>query len=57
MFLERKILGRLHGEQMYQMEAAMGWLDLAAAVQRFGEGHPFTALVPDLSGAAPAVGV
>ncbi|KAI3426280.1 hypothetical protein D9Q98_008653 [Chlorella vulgaris] len=27
-FLERKILGRLYGEQMYQLQASMGWLEL-----------------------------
>ncbi|EFN56177.1 hypothetical protein CHLNCDRAFT_22427, partial [Chlorella variabilis] len=49
-FLERKILGRLYGEQMYQLQASMGWLELQDAVKSFGEGHAFTALVPNLSG-------
>lgn len=32
------------------MAAALGILRMREAVQGFGEGHPFTALVPDLSG-------
>ncbi|EFN56549.1 hypothetical protein CHLNCDRAFT_144199 [Chlorella variabilis] len=50
-FLERKILGRLYGEEMYQLQASIGALILKETVQKeFGEGHPLTALVPDLSG-------
>ncbi|PRW45014.1 leukotriene A-4 hydrolase isoform X1 isoform B [Chlorella sorokiniana] len=50
-FLERKILGRLYGEQMYSFQASLGWLDLQDAVKKeFGETHKYTALVPDLSG-------
>jgi hypothetical protein len=38
--------------QMYQLQASMGWLELQDAVKKeFGEGHKYTALVPDLSGA------
>lgn len=49
-FLERKILGRLYGEQRYQFQAAQGWLKLQDTVRKqFGESHPFTCLVPDLS--------
>lgn len=37
---------------MYQLQASMGWLELQDAVKKeFGEGHKYTALVPDLSGA------
>lgn len=40
--------------QMYQLQASMGWLELANTVKKeFGEAHKFTALVPDLSGAPP----
>jgi hypothetical protein len=39
---------------MYQLQASMGWLELQDAVKKeFGEGHKYTALVPDLSGAPP----
>lgn len=40
---------------MYQMLASMGWLELQNTVKKeLGEGNPYTALVPDLSGALPA---
>jgi hypothetical protein len=35
---------------MYQLQASMGWLELQAAVKQFGEGHAYTALVPNLAG-------
>lgn len=38
--------------QMYQMLASMGWLELQNTVKMdLGEANPYTALVPDLSGA------
>jgi len=49
-FLERKILGRMYGEPMLQFRAAQGFVDLTKAVDSFGPEHPFTKLVPDLSG-------
>ncbi|PSC70392.1 Leukotriene A-4 hydrolase isoform A [Micractinium conductrix] len=50
-YLERKIMGRLYGEQRYQFQASQGWLKLQDAVRKqFSEAHPFTCLVPDLSG-------
>lgn len=40
--------------QMYQMLASMGWLELQNTVKKeLGEDNPYTALVPDLSGAPP----
>eukprot|EP00798_Chlamydomonas_sp_ICE-L_P016616 gene16616-22859_t len=48
-FLERKILGRLHGPATLQYHAANGAIFLAEDVKRFGEDHPYTRLVPDLS--------
>ena len=43
---------------MYQLQASMGWLELQDAVKKeFGEGHKYTALVPDLSGAPLAAAV
>lgn len=36
---------------MYQFQASQGWLKLKNTVHRqFSPEHPFTALVPDLSG-------
>lgn len=49
-FLERKILGRLHGQQAYDFAAAQGFASLRADVERFGSDHNYTRLVPDLSG-------
>jgi len=49
-FLERKILGHMYGEPTLQFHAAQGAVDLAEAVSRMGAEHPFTRLVPDLSG-------
>ncbi|KAK3270653.1 leukotriene A-4 hydrolase, variant 2 [Cymbomonas tetramitiformis] len=49
-FLERKILGRLHGDPMFHFHALGGLKALADSVKDFGATHPFTALVPDLSG-------
>lgn len=50
MFLERKIIGRLHGEQALQFHAANGYLSLVDSIHQIGDTHNFTALVPDLSG-------
>jgi len=53
-FTERKILGRMRGEQMRHFHAILGWRDLEEAVMsQFGPTHAFTALVPDLSGVDP----
>ncbi|GLI61916.1 hypothetical protein VaNZ11_004440 [Volvox africanus] len=50
MFLERKILGRLHGPAAFQFHASQGAAKLAAEVERLGADNPYTRLVPDLSG-------
>jgi len=53
-FTERKILGRMRGEQMRDFHAILGWRDLEETVNsQFNPTHPFTALVPDLSGVDP----
>ena len=49
-FMERKILGRVFGAEAEQFAAHGGFLSLQAEVAKFGKDHPFTALVPDLSG-------
>ncbi|GLC43936.1 hypothetical protein PLESTB_000211500 [Pleodorina starrii] len=49
-FLERKILGRLHGAPTFGFHAAQGAVKLAAEVERLGADNPYTRLVPDLSG-------
>ncbi|KAG2443497.1 hypothetical protein HXX76_001850 [Chlamydomonas incerta] len=49
-FLERKIVGRLQGQPAFQFHAAQGAVALAAEVERLGPDHPYTRLVPDMSG-------
>mmetsp|Transcript_12716 Transcript_12716/g.40178 ORF Transcript_12716/g.40178 Transcript_12716/m.40178 type:complete len:399 (+) Transcript_12716:211-1407(+) len=51
-FLERKILGRMHGERHFQFGAQAGYAALEGAVKSYGATHNFTRLVPDLSGGA-----
>jgi leukotriene-A4 hydrolase len=49
-FLERKILEKLYGTAMYNFHASQGFVALQKTVRDLGSDHPFTALVPDLSG-------
>lgn len=49
-FLERKILEKLYGTAMYNFHASQGLVALQKTVRDLGSDHPFTALVPDLSG-------
>ncbi|KAG2497173.1 hypothetical protein HYH03_004762 [Edaphochlamys debaryana] len=49
-FLERKIVGRLRGPAAFQFAAAQGAIALEAEVERLGAQHPYTCLVPDLTG-------
>lgn len=49
MYLERKILSKLHGEAYRDFSAVIGWNDLKESVKAYGkEEEFFTALVPDL---------
>ncbi|ORE02388.1 leukotriene A-4 hydrol [Rhizopus microsporus var. microsporus] len=51
-FIERKILGRLHGEATRQFEALSGLKSLQESVDLFGSDSPKTVLNPDLRGGA-----
>lgn len=53
MYLERKILGRVHGERERHFSALIGLGELKEAVNAFGKDHKFTAMVPDLRGSHP----
>ncbi len=53
MFLERKILGRLHGEQVRQFNSLVGLSDLKEAIEVFGATSLATCLQPDLSATDP----
>ncbi|ORY03966.1 hypothetical protein K493DRAFT_334072 [Basidiobolus meristosporus CBS 931.73] len=53
MFIERKIIGRLHGEPSRQFSAQLGVKDLKADVDLFGHKNPLTCLCPRLQGVDP----
>ena len=55
MFLERKILARVHGdnEALRQFNAICGLADLKEAIEQFGPDSPATLLVPDLTATDP----
>ena len=54
MFVERKILGRLHGEEYRDFSAILRWKLLTEIVEKdFGCDHPFTSLVTNLTGVHP----
>lgn len=53
MFLERKILARIHGESWRQFNSIAGLADLRESVKQFGENDPATALVPNLEDTNP----
>ncbi|KAJ3336331.1 putative leukotriene A-4 hydrolase (LTA-4 hydrolase) (Leukotriene A(4) hydrolase) [Gonapodya sp. JEL0774] len=54
MYVERKIIGRLHGEQARQLSAIVGYRHLKDdVVDHFGETNPLTALHPDLKNRDP----
>uniref|UniRef100_A0A0N5ASU4 Leuk-A4-hydro_C domain-containing protein n=1 Tax=Syphacia muris TaxID=451379 RepID=A0A0N5ASU4_9BILA len=54
-FLERKIIGRMEGEEMRQFDAQSGWEDdlIPNMKEQFGMDHPFTKLCPPLQGHDP----
>uniref|UniRef100_A0A7S2ZPL4 Peptidase M1 leukotriene A4 hydrolase/aminopeptidase C-terminal domain-containing protein n=1 Tax=Rhodosorus marinus TaxID=101924 RepID=A0A7S2ZPL4_9RHOD len=48
-FLERKIIERVHGLDMKEMHSTAGRSELLLSVERRGKDHPITRLVPDLT--------
>jgi leukotriene-A4 hydrolase len=53
-FLERKITGRMHGEEFAEFGAILGWKALKDSVNQYGDDkHGFTQLVPPLEGHDP----
>lgn len=52
-FVERKIKGRLSGEQYLEMFAAEGYNDLREDIVNRQNNGPYTRLVPDLNGVDP----
>eukprot|EP01059_Diplonema_ambulator_P019501 TRINITY_DN3287_c0_g1_i3.p2 TRINITY_DN3287_c0_g1~~TRINITY_DN3287_c0_g1_i3.p2 ORF type:complete len:287 (+),score=120.67 TRINITY_DN3287_c0_g1_i3:1551-2411(+) len=53
MFLQRKIMSRLHGEEYFDFDAILGWDHLKEYVMRIGEEHAYTVLRPVLEGVDP----
>ena len=52
-FLERKILKQLKGEQMFHLDAIVGRQALQDAVKHVGEEHPYTVLQVELKDIDP----
>jgi len=53
-FVERKIVGRLHGEPSRHFNAILRWSELEETVHKtLGATSPFTALIPRLAGIDP----
>lgn len=48
-FLERKICELINGEDMANLEANVGMVELEHAIKAFGPTHNFTCLNPDLT--------
>lgn len=53
MFVERKIIGRMHGESYRHLSAIGGWKSLSECIKSRGADDPLTCLVPDLTGIDP----
>ncbi|KAJ1835662.1 Leucyl aminopeptidase yscIV [Coemansia sp. RSA 2711] len=52
-FFERKIVGRLNGEDARQLSCVIGEADLVESIQFYGKDSPLTALVPKLDNVDP----
>src|SRR5690348_9919011 len=53
-FLERKITGRMHGNEFAEFSAILGWKALKDSVDQFGDDtNGFTTLLPSLKGKDP----
>jgi hypothetical protein len=53
MFLERKILEKIHGEKFFHFDAILGWKHLQDDIDHFGSSNPLTKLMPNLEGIDP----
>lgn len=52
-FLERKIIRAMFGNQEAHLHAIGGWKALCDSVDRYGHDHPYTKLVPELDNVDP----
>ena len=47
-FVERKIIELVYGEDMAKLQATIGYNDYKEAVKTFGEDNSYTSLYPDI---------
>ncbi|KAF9632206.1 putative leukotriene a4 hydrolase protein [Lasiodiplodia theobromae] len=52
-YLERRIIAAIHGEQYRDFSAIIGWKALQDSVERYGQDHEYTKLITDLKGKDP----
>ncbi|CAG8625249.1 36576_t:CDS:10 [Racocetra persica] len=52
-FIERKIMGRLHGDKESEFDAIIGWRSLEQDIKLFGPDNALTALTPKLKDVDP----
>ena len=48
-FVERKIIGIVYGNDMYLVEAFVGYQELLKTIDHIGKDHSFTSLTPDIN--------
>ncbi|OQR97392.1 leukotriene A4 hydrolase [Thraustotheca clavata] len=53
MWLQRKIMAKIHSDLHFDFDAIIGWTALQDSIDHFGADHEFTKLVPTLDGADP----
>ncbi|ETW06771.1 leukotriene A-4 hydrolase/aminopeptidase [Aphanomyces invadans] len=53
MWLQRKIMARIHSPLHFDFDASIGWNDLQDSIDMYGADHEFTKLVPTLDGCDP----
>ncbi|SPQ94386.1 unnamed protein product (mitochondrion) [Plasmodiophora brassicae] len=52
-YVERKIMGAIHGDAQFHFQAIGGWKHLMDDIEHFGAQNPLTNLCPDLTGIDP----
>ncbi|KAF0711256.1 hypothetical protein As57867_005328, partial [Aphanomyces stellatus] len=53
MWLQRKIMARIHSDLFFDFDASIGWSDLQESIDDYGADHEFTKLVPTLDACDP----
>ncbi|XP_044735037.1 leukotriene A-4 hydrolase [Chrysoperla carnea] len=52
-FVERKIIGKMQGSRMRDLQTLVGYVELRDTITQMGDDSPLTKLVPDLKGLHP----